>query len=336
MTDEPEGDVVVLVMGDHGDERCGVGSSEPIAAALATAEVRIVDPTEGSLRHFRRRLRAALAGARGAVVAYPTLRTVEDLGLVPRLLLLRVSLGRRRPLRLHLHEFERLRRRHRLGVAVLTGLLVDRVVVSSDREAEALRGRYRGWAGRREVVVAPPANGSAPPSPPGSHDPPPAHRTVGVVGQLRPDKGESWLLDLLARLDPRYDRLEVVGRDWDLDAWPAPLRDRWAVVGHGQVPQAALAAVLGRWDLAVAPFEEPPHDGRLSLRTPLAHGVPTLTRGPRPDHLQLAARHLLLDTDVDVASLPDLDAAARAGGAAEVAALEATWRTRLAHVLFGP
>jgi hypothetical protein len=64
--------------------------------------------------------------------------------------------------------------------------------------------------------------------------------------------------------------------------------------------------------------------------------VPTLTRGPRPDHLRLAAPHLLLDTEVDVACLPDLDAAARVDGAATVAALEATWRTRLAHVLFGP
>ncbi len=336
MSDAPAGDAVVLVMGDHGDERCGVGSSEPIAAALAAGAVRVVDPTVGSVRDFRRRLRSALGGARGAVVAYPTVGTVEDLRLLPRLLVLRAAVGRGRFLRLHLHEFERLRRRHRLGVALLTGLLFDRVVVSSAREADALRERYRGWAGRREVVVAPPANGSAPASSPAGHDPPPRGRVLGVVGQLRPDKGEPWLLDLLARLDPRYDRIEVVGRDWNLDGWPSAVRERYAVVGHGQLPQAALGEVLARWDLAVAPFEEPPHDGRLSLRTPLAHAVPTLTRGPRPDHLQLGARHLLLDTEVDVACLPDLDASARAAGAAEVAALEATWRARLAQVLFGP
>src|SRR5690606_11077448 len=119
-------------------------------------------------------------------------------------------------------------------------------------------------------------------------------RTVGVIGQLRPDKGEPWLLDVLARLDPRFERIEVVGRDWDLSAWPATLRDRYTVVGHGQLPAARLPEVLAGWDLALAPFAEGPHDGRLSLRTPLAHGVPTLTRGPQPPDLQLRARHLLL------------------------------------------
>jgi glycosyltransferase involved in cell wall biosynthesis len=327
---------VALLMGNHGDERCGVGSSEPIAAALAPGEVRVVDTTTGSLRSFRRSLRSALAGAAGAVVAYPTLRQVERLALIPRLLLLRVALGRRRWLRVHLHEFERLRRRHRIGVALLTGLVADRVVVSSEREATSLRERYRGWAGRREVRVAPPANGSAPAAPPAVHDPPPSGRTVGVIGQLRPDKGEAWLLDVLTRLDPRYDRIEVVGRDWDLSGWPQELRDRFTVVGHGQVPAADLAGALRAWDLAIAPYEEPPHDGRLSLRTPLAHGVPTLTRGPRPEHLRLAAPHLLFDDEVDLRALPDLGAAARADGAAAVAAQEAGWRTALAEELYGP
>lgn len=330
------GGAVVLVMSDHGNERCGVGSSEPIAAALAAAEVRVVDPAELGVVPFTRAVRAALRGAAGAVVVYPTIRLVERVGLVPRLLVLRALLGRRRWLRVHLHEFDRLRRRHRLAVALLTGLVADRVVVSSQREATALRTRFRGWAGRREVVVVPPSNGSAPTDPPAVHDPAPASRTIGVIGQLRPDKGEPWLLEVLARLDPRYDRIEVAGRDWDLGSWPEALRRRYAVVGHGQVPAARLADVLAGWDLALAPFEEAPHDGRLSLRTPLAHGVPTLTRGPRPDDLQLRARHLLFDDEVDVGCLPDLDAAARAAGAAEVAALEATWRTALARALYEP
>ena len=330
------GRAVVLVMADHGDERCGVGSSEPVAAAVAPAEVRVVDPSTGGVRAFRRRLRTALRGADGAVVAYPTLCLVERLGLVPRLVLLRLALGRRRWLRVHLHEFDRLRRRHRLGVALVVGALADRVVVSSDREAHALRTRYRGWAGRREVVVVPPANGSAPVAPPAGRDPAGAHRAVGVLGQLRPDKGEGWLLDVLARLDERYDRLEVVGRDWDLSTWPEELRARYSMVGHGQTAAAQLAAVLGGWDLAIAPFEEPGHDGRLSLRTPLAHGVPTLTRGPRPADLRLRAPHLLFDDEVDLARLPDLDGAARRTGAAEVAAQEARWRRELADVLYGP
>ena len=338
MTDARAGarGVVVLLMSHAGDERCGVGSSEPIAASLAPAEVRVVDPTGGSPGAVRRALRDGLRGAQGAVVAYPTLGTVERVALVPVLVGLRIALGRHRWLRLHLHEFERLRRRHRVAVAVLTGLLFDRVVVSSEREAAALRTRYRGWAGRREVVVVPPAGGSAPATAPVVHDPPPTLRTVGIVGQRRPDKGESWLLDVLGRLDARYGRVEVVGRDWDLDAWPAALRDRYEVIGHGQLPAADLAGVLAGWDLAIAPFEEPPHDGRLSLRTPLAHGVPVLTRGPRPEHLRLAAPHLLFDDEVDLARLPDHDAAARAAGAAEVAALEAAWRARLAEVLFEP
>jgi glycosyltransferase involved in cell wall biosynthesis len=330
------GDAVVLVMGDFEDERCGVGSSEPVVAALAPTEVRPLDPTTGSLLDFRRRMRQALDGAAGAVVVYPTIHQVERVALVPRLLLLRRAVGRGRWVRVHLHEFEKLRRRHRIGVALLTGAVADRVVVSSEREASSLRRRYRGWAGRRGVVVAPPANGSAPPGPPSVHTPPRSGRVVGVIGQLRPDKGLPWFLDVLERLDPRYGRLEVVGRDWDVDAWPAAVRDRFEVVARGQTSAADLPAVIEAWDVAIAPFEEPPHDGRLSLRTPLAHGVPTLTRGPRPAGLQLAVPHLLFDDEVDVARLPDVDADGRAAGAAAVAALEVTWRAELAAELFGP
>jgi glycosyltransferase involved in cell wall biosynthesis len=330
------GGAVVLVMGDYADERCGVGSSEPIAAALATAEVRPVDPTVGSWLAYRRNLRAALAGAAGAVVVYPTIHQVERVALVPRLLLLRWSLGRRRWVRVHLHEFEKLRRRHRIGVALLTGAIADRVVVSSAREAVSLRGRYRGWAGRNGVAVVPPSNGSAPTTAPVDRCAPADGRVVGIIGQLRPDKGLPWLLDLLERLDPRYTRLEVVGRDWDLDGWPARLRERYDVVAHGQTRAVDLPGVVAGWDLAIAPFEEPPHDGRLSLRTPLAHGVPTLTRGPRPDHLRLVAPHLLFDDEVDVAALPDLGAHARTSGAAAVADQEQRWRADLAAELFTP
>jgi glycosyltransferase involved in cell wall biosynthesis len=338
MSDGP-GRAVVLVMGDYADERCGVGSSEPIVAALAPGEVRVVDPTIGSRRDFRRRLRTALDGAAGAVVVYPTIHQVERLALVPRLLLLRLAVGRRRWVRVHLHEFERLRRRHRIGVALLTGTIADGVIVSSAREALALRQRYRGWAGRKGVAVVPPANGSAPlAAPAGAPNPPPlpAGRVVGIIGQLRPDKGLPWLLDRLEHLDARFTRLEVVGRDWDLGAWPGAVRQRYEVVAHGQTSAAELPGIVAGWDLAIAPFEEPPHDGRLSLRTPLAHGVPTLTRGPRPDHLRLTAPHLLFDDEVDISALPVMTAADRAAGAAAVDAQEQRWRSELAGELFAP
>lgn len=330
------GGAVVLVMGDYADERCGVGSSEPIVAALAPTEVRMLDPTTGSFRDYRRRLRAALDGAAGAVVVYPTIHQVERVALVPRLLLLRRAVGRRRWVRVHLHEFERLRRRHRIGVALLTGAVADRVVVSSAREATSLGERYRGWAGRKGVSVVPPSNGSAPATAPVAHSVPPAGRVVGIIGQLRPDKGLPWLLDVLGRLDARFTRVEVIGRDWDLAGWPASLRERYEVVAHGQVSAADLPVIVARWDLAIAPFEEPPHDGRLSLRTPLAHGVPTLTRGPRPDHLQLTAPHLLFDDEVDLVALPDATNEDRVAGAAAVEAQERRWRAELAAELFTP
>ena len=327
---------VLLVLGDYDDERCGVGTSEATTAADAPGSVRVIDPSVGSLRSFRRDLRAAGPGAAGAVVAYPTIHTFECLALLPRLALLRTHLRGGRWLRVHLHEFEQLRRRHRVAVAAVTGLVADRIVVSSAWEADGLRGRYRGWGGRSEVVVVPPANRLAPPSPPSVRPSDPDGRTVGIIGQLRPDKGEGWLLDQLARLDGRYSRVEVVGRDWDLTRWPAALHDRYQLVLHGQVAGPAVAGVLAGWDLAIAPYEGQPHDGRLSLRTPLAYGVPTLTRGPRPAHLQLRAPHLLFDDEVDVGHLPDFGVAERSEGAAVVAALEVRWRAALADALFGP
>ena len=127
-----------------------------------------------------------------------------------------------------------------------------------------------------------------------------------------------------------------MGLDWHLSRWPASLRDRYELVLHGQVPGPEVAAVLAGWDLAIAPYEGQPHDGRLSLRTPLALGVPTLTRGPRPAHLQLRAPHLLFDDEVDIARLADVPIAARRQGAADVAALEERWRASLADALFGP
>jgi hypothetical protein len=100
-------------------------------------------------------------------------------------------------------------------------------------------------------------------------------------------------------------------------------------VRHGHVPAAELPRVFAGWGLAVAPFWEGAHDGRLSLRTPLAHGVPTLTRPGSEGALTLRPPHLLFDpTDV-----PDFDDQARAQGAAAVAEFEAEVTERLLRAL---
>lgn len=328
MTNRP----VLMVMGDLGDARCGVGSSEAALLSHVNREVRPVDPTVGSAWAFRRAVAAAAADVDGAVLAYPTISQLERVRLVPRLVWLRWVL-RHRWIRVHLHEFARLRRRHRLAVALIVGAIADRVVVSSDREAEALRSSYRGWAARAEVVVAPPANGSAPV--PQRTEPALRRGVVGVVGQQRPDKGSSWLLETLERLDPRFDQLEVIGRGWDEVGWPTSVSCRYATTLHGEVPEAEMADLIASWELALAPYDEPPHDGRLSLRTPLAYGVPTLTRGPRPAHLRLQAPHLLFDDEIDVAAVPS-ESAGRGRLAAAIAAQEDGIRARLVHELFDP
>jgi glycosyltransferase involved in cell wall biosynthesis len=266
------------------------------------------------------------------VVAYPTISQLERVALVPRLLHLRWAL-RGRWIRVHLHEFDRLRRRHRLPVALLAGVVADRIVVSSEREADALRTSYRGWAARAEIVVAPPANGSAPVDV-GPRSPRPG--VVGVVGQHRPDKGLAWLLATLDRLDPRLHHLEVVGRGWDEVQWPSAVSERLAITIHGEIPEAQMAECISVWELALAPYDEPPHDGRLSLRTPLAYGVPTLTRGPRPAHLHLTAPHLLFDDEVDVGALRLPAADERPALAAGIAEQERSIRARLAQELFEP
>jgi hypothetical protein len=324
---------VLLVLGDLGDERCGVGSSEAVLMAHVPGEVRAIDPTRGSWRDFRRAVAAASPGAAGAVVAYPTNSQLERVALVPRLFWLRWVM-RRRWLRVHLHEFDRLRRRHRLPVALLVGLLADRVVVSSTREADALRTSYHGWAARAEVVVTPPANGSAPTEPPSVGAP--RRGVVGLIGQHRPDKGTAWLLASLERLDRRFDHLEIIGRGWDEVRWPPGVTDHLRITRCGELPEDRLAEAIGRWELALAPYDEPPHDGRLSLRTPLAHGVPTLTRGPRPPHLRLDAPHLLFDDEVDLGALALPPATDRPAHAALIATMEADIRTDAVRELFAP
>src|SRR3546814_1324762 len=69
-------------------------------------------------------------------------------------------------------------------------------------------------------------------------------RTVGVHGQYRPDKGIDWLLATLARLDRRFERLEIAGRGWAAAPWPRSLLDRYDLVDLGQVPREDLPVTI--------------------------------------------------------------------------------------------
>jgi hypothetical protein len=117
-------------------------------------------------------------------------------------------------------------------------------------------------------------------------------RTVGVFGRYRPDKGAAWLDEVLAGLPPRFDRVIVAGGGWEDHDWDPAVPARYEIELLGHVPRAALATLLGSWGLAIAPLWGPAQDGRMSLRTPLAFGVPTLSVGPRAADLTLAPDHL--------------------------------------------
>jgi len=302
----------LLVCGDLGSERCGVGASE--AAALAAVDPRpaTVDP-----RHVGATVRALHRARRGdapVVVAYPTRSTVSSVAATIGLALTAV-LGRRR-LRWHLHEYAIFGGRR----ALLDLLLVvggGRVVVSTTTEAEALRRSRGGRVARRvDVRVVPPANGTPLPA---AEDPPADPPVVGLFGTARDDKGLGVAVEALASV-PDGVRIETVGEGWDRAGWPGHLPP---VAHHGRVPTADLGRIVSRWSLAIAPFAQGATDGRMSLRTPLACGVPTLTTVARPADLTLRPVHLLLDPATAVPRGLATDAGTRAQGAAEVLGFEA-------------
>lgn len=327
-------------MGDLGDERCGVGGS--LATLVAHVRrghgtVTVVDTSGPGIRRFWRDARAAARTGATCAGVYPTRSTVYEPRLLWRVVVLRLVFGRRR-FRLQLHEYQRLRRMLRWPVTV-AALLAGRVVVSSRSEQEALRRALRGLVGRRtEVVVAAPSNGTAATAAEvvmATTLAAWAPRTVGVFGMLREDKAAGWLSATLERLDPRFDRLVVAGSGWEDHRWSAAISDRFAIDVLGHVPRAELATLFSGWGLAVASLWGPANDGRMSLRTPLAFGVPTLSVGPPTDDLTLRPRHLVLAPPSDPSSIDDIDAAARRAGAEEVAAFEAAAACRLAGSLFG-
>lgn len=307
-------------------------------------EVESLDTASpGGLALFARQARDAARRSPTCVWVFPTRSIVDRPDLVLRLAVCR-WMFQHGAVRLHLHEFRRLRRKLRYPITLALALATDRIVVSSASEAAAVRRAGFGWAARgREVRVVPPVNGTTPTDAeidvvagPSSAD---RRRTLGVFGMHRPDKGDQWLADILRRLDRRFDRVVVAGRGWEDVEWPPDLLARYEVVLRGHVERADLAAELAGWGLAVAPFTEGPHDGRLSLRTPLAFGVPTLTTATtsadRGD-LTLAPSHLFRADAVALGTLPDLTPEQRRAGAREVATFEADVTRRLAEALFGP
>lgn len=312
---------VTLAVGDLGSERCGVGGS---AGALVERSGGMLVPVDLAAPVESPDDLAASTAA--LVLAYPSASTFQRPVTARRAASLARAFRRRGlPVRIWLHEFRRLHRVHRAAVAPLLRLATDRVVVSGDTEAAAVRRALR-VVGRRgvEVVVAPPVSPTAP-SPGATPPAAPEHRdrTVGVFGMLRPDKGPDWLASVLHRLDARFDRLELAGSGWETFAAPV----RYEVVRRGHVVVGDLPGLFAGWGLAVAPFWEDAHDGRLSLRTPLAHGVPTLTRVGAA--LTLRPSHLLADGPGVAESVPVVDDAARRAGACEVAGFESRLAGRL-------
>lgn len=315
---------VAVLLGDLGDERCGVGHST--ASLLAGADVVHLDPTAGGWLDWWRRCGDAAERCRGLVVVYPTASTYLQPAAFVRAVLAAVRF-RRRWVRTHLHEYHRYGRRHRPFVAVLAGLGRDGVVVSSEVERQALRRRWPSLLTRRRTItVVPPANGSAPPSAPAPTRS--ATGVAGVFGMPRPDKDVAWVARAVQALPAGVGRLELVGRGWDdvrLDVAVDQVR-----LGH--VPDGELAELFERWDVALAPFADGPHDGRLSLRTPLAHGVPTITSPPAAGALTLDVSHLHVLRDETIE--PPLDVGAdRRAGADAVATFEAGVRSRLRAAL---
>jgi glycosyltransferase involved in cell wall biosynthesis len=312
----------VLLCGDLGSDRCGVGASEAAALEAVTPRPATADP-----RRPVAALRAVLRARGPVVVAYPTRSTVSSLRATATLALAAV-LARGR-LRWHLHEYAVFDGRR----ALLDLLLVvggGRVVVSTETEADTVR-RSRGGriAHRVSVRVLPPANGTAP-RPAGDEPAPPAEPpVVGLFGRARADKGLDVAVTALRSLPGDGGiRVETVGEGWDEAPWPAGTPE---IAHHGRVPTADLAPLISRWTLAIAPFADGATDGRMSLRTPLACGVPTLTTVTRPSDLTLRPPHLLLDPTVALAAAGTAD---RAAGAAAVARFEADTVARLAAELW--
>ena len=319
-----------MLVGDLGDQRCGVGRS---TAALLDArdDVVVLDPSRPGLRAWWSACRNAALECGAAVMIYPTRSTFERPRTFVHAYLAALAFGRK-PFRTYLHEYSRFGRKHRPFVATLAWLGSDGIIVSTQGEADALRRRWPGLlTRRRSFIVVPPVNGTAPAASQMtvSHT---ATGTAGVFGMPRPDKDIDWISKVVTSLPSSIKRLQLAGSGWETEHLPDTARRRLDVEVLGHVADGDLEDLFRQWDLAIAPFADGPHDGRLSLRTPLAYGVPTITSRPRVGELTLETEHLCFEVD-DIGRLLNSDD--RGAWRRQVADYEADVRQRLRVAVLG-
>lgn len=306
-----------------------MGASEAAALRAVHPQPRVADPARplaalGALRAAQRRREPV-------VIAYPTDGTVRSPTAL--LVLAAAAVAGRSRVRWHLHEYS-IFSELRIVLDVLLLVSGGVVVVSTPSEAAAVRRARRGWVGRRcRVHALPPANGTPFGAPPdtGPVQPP----VVGVFGTARADKALSCVEAALRALPGDLRRLETIGSGWDEVAWPADISTTFALSHRGRVPADELAGAMARWTLALAPFADGATDGRMSLRTPLACGVPTFTAVTRDDDLTLRPSHLLLDPTTAGAAALATGPEQRRAGAEDVARFERRVVAALSAALWG-
>lgn len=321
---------IPILVGDYGDERCGVGASTAAWVADHLDDVAVWDRV--IWRELLTWRRAAMMAGR-AVVVYPTRSSRFSLGALLAGMALLGS-GVRRVM--HLHEARRLHRLHRLYIwAIMKAWRPCLVVVSTASEAAYIVGRCESSC---SVRVCPPANGTAPTDDElrllsRSQSMAGDGLVVGVFGIPRRDKGGISGLASIGEVRSVVRRLEFVGdgwQDWDGAVTGLGVKE---VSYCGYVERARLGEIFSSWDAAYAPLSDGASDARLSVRTPLAWGVPTLTFQPlESDDLTLVAPHVGFIGESDIGSVAALGEVSREGALC-VARMEGTWRRRLAEAI---
>lgn len=327
----PSFDRVLVVCGDFGDDRCGCGSSEAAFARSLERTIDVLDPLVGPARALPT-IWAARGAGTPAMIVYPSVsaqkspRAITTLGLA-------VALLRPSQRVVHLHEYvvyDELRWPWRFVLSLFGG----DVVVSRASDRAALEADLGSRARRRvRVHLIPPVNATAAPA--GWERPSSGRRpgTAGLFGLWRGERGLETLLQVLRRLPPRIVELEAVGDGWRQVDWPADIRERFTITTCGRLPAADLPARIASWEVALTPLADGAHDGRMSVRTPLALGVPTVTTVRDPADLTLRPEHLILFEDRDDWQLPELSDEACRRGARQVAEFEAGCASSMAAVL---